>query len=195
VTTVSSGRTRQRGSILVHETGDLSTQDRTVLDDIPVTSLARTLVDLAAVVDATRLGRAFEEAERIQMLDVRAVEEVLRRSNGRKGTKRVRALLAERRTATDTREGLERDFADVIRQAGLPIPAYNALIEGFLVDAVWMDRKLIVEIDGYSFHDRTRRSFEEERVRHTHLQLKGWTVIRLTEGQMPDAASVISALL
>ena len=194
VTTVSSGRTRQRGSVLVHETSDLPKQDRAVLDGIPVTSLARTLVDLAAVVDPTRLGRTFEEAERIRKLDIRAIEAVLLRSNGRNGTKHVRALIAERRPATDTREGLEREFAEIIRQAGLPVPVYNALIGGFLVDAAWMDRRLIVELDGYDFHDRTRKSFEAERVRHTHLQLRGWTVIRLTKGQMPDAASVISAL-
>ena len=194
VLSASRGRPGPPGVVL-HTTRDLPPQDCATVDGIPVTRLPRTLVDLAAVVDARRLGRAFEEAERIGELDVRAVEEVLARSHGRGGTKNVRALLAERRSATDTREGLERDFADAIREAGLPVPAYNALIEGFLVDAVWKDRKLIVELDGYAFHDRTRKSFEDERRRHTALTLKGWTVLRLTAAQMPEAAGILCQML
>lgn len=192
---VAGARRRRSGSILVYQPRNLPPQDRTEIDGIPITSLARTLVDLAAVVDSRRLGRAFEEAERIGELDLRTVNDVLARSPNRKGTGNVRALLAERRPTTDTREGLERDFADIVREAGLPAPAYNVLVEGFLVDAAWMPQRLIVEIDSWAFHDKTRHNFENERARHTALQLKGWTVVRLTKGQMPDAARIINALL
>ena len=190
----SRGRPGPPG-IVLHTTRDLPPPDRSEIDGIPVTGLARTLVDLAAVVRRERLARAFEEAERIGRLDTRAVGEVLARSHGRRGVGAVRALLAERRTATDTREGLEREFADAIRNAGLPIPAYNALIEGYLVDAVWKQQQLVIELDGYAFHDKTIKSFEEERRRHTALQLKGWTVVRLTASQMPDAAGIVRQLL
>ena len=186
---------RRPKHILLYQPRDIPPRHRGTIDAIPVTSLARTLVDLAAVVDPTRLGRAWEEADRTQRLDVRAVDDVLAGVPNGKGTGHIRALIAERRTATDTREGMERDFADIIRKAGLPTPAYNALIEGFLVDAVWVEQRLIVELDSFDFHDRTRKSHDHERERHTALQLKGWQVVRLTSSQMPNAANIVSALL
>jgi hypothetical protein len=130
------------------------------IDGIPVTSLARTLVDLAGVVSRERFENAFEEADRLGELDVREVEDVCDRSPGRRGVRRVRALIAARRMPTDTREGLERKFARIIREASLPMPAFNVAIGGYVVDAVWPDHKLIVELDSYAFHDRTIESFE-----------------------------------
>jgi very-short-patch-repair endonuclease len=194
VISASRGRPGPPG-IVLHTTRDLPPRDRARIDGIPVTSLARTLVDLAAVVDYQRLGRAFEEAERIERLDTRAVEEVLARSHGRKGMGNVRALLAERRVATNTREGIERDFADRIREARLPMPAFNVLIDGYVVDAVWIEHRLIVELDSYEFHDRTRNSFHHERARHADLVLKGWTVLPLTDRQIPRAPEILRPLL
>jgi predicted transcriptional regulator of viral defense system len=190
VISASRGRAGPPG-ITLHTTRDLPKQDRTVIDGIPVTALPRTLVDLAAVVDYRRLGRAFEEAERIQRLDTRAVKEVLRRSHGRRGVKAVHVLLAERRIATNTREGIERDFADELRKAGLQLPAFNVLIEGYLVDAVWPQYKLIVELDSYAFHDRTVNGFHRGRGRYAELVLKGWTVVPLTDRQIPRAAEIL----
>ena len=194
VISASRGRPGPPG-VTLHTTRDLPSRDRTEIDGIPVTCLARTLVDLAAVVDYQRLGRAFEEAERIQKLDTRAVREVLRRSRGRKGTAAVERLLAERRIATGTREGLERDFADAIRDCGLPMPAFNVLIEGFLVDAVWVSHRLIVELDSYAFHDKTVNGFHRERGRYAELILKGWTVVPLTDRQIRRTAEIVGPLL
>jgi very-short-patch-repair endonuclease len=191
VISASRGRPGPPG-VTLHTTRDLPKQDRQRVDNIPVTSLARTLVDLAAVVDYQRLGRAFEEAERIRELDVRAVKEVLLRSHGRRGTQAVRRFLAEGRTATDTREGIERDFADRLREARLPLPAFNVLIEGFLVDAVWVQYRLIVELDSYAFHDGTRRSFDEDRIRRNALTLKGWTLLHITSAQMQEAPELVA---
>ena len=192
---VPGAQRRRPKIILLYQPRDLPPRDRGTIDAIPVTSLARTLVDLAAVVTADRLGRAWEEADRLGELDVRAVEDVLARGPNRPGTGNIRALIAERRVANDTREGMERDFADEIRKAKLPMPAFNVLVEGYLVDAVWFDSKLVVELDSFAFHDRTLRSFDSERERHTALQLKGWTVVRLTRSQMPHAARIVRALL
>ena len=192
---VAGTRRSRPANIRLYQPRDLPPQDRATIDNIPVTSLARTLVDLAAVVHPDRLGRAWEEADRRRVLDVRAVEDVLARSSGRKGVGHIRTLIAERRTATDTHEGLERDFADIIRKAGLPMPSFNVLIDGYLVDAVWPKRRLIVELDSYAFHDGTKKSFEYERHRQTQLQLKGWRVVPLTDGQMPNAAKIVQALL
>ena len=110
------GGKRRRGpnGVLLHQPRAIPPKDRGWIDGIPVTSLARTLVDLAGVVGNERFENAFEEADRLGKLDVREVEEVCDRSGGRKGVRRVRALIAERRVPTDTREGLERRFARVV---------------------------------------------------------------------------------
>jgi very-short-patch-repair endonuclease len=153
------------------------------------------LVDLAAVVKPERLENAFEEAERIGELDIRALEEVCLRSRGKKGVKRVRALIAGRRMPDDTREGMEREFAARLRAAKLPVPLFNVLVENYLVDAFWPDYRLIAEIDSWAFHDKTRKSFEYERVRKNELKLAGYEVVEITSGQMPYAAEIIRAFL
>jgi hypothetical protein len=112
--------------------------DRTEIDGIPVTSLARTLLDLAEVVPATELRRAYEAAERHRVLDVKAVHELLQRSNGRRGVSALLALLDyDPEPATHSKSDLESMFLDLVRESGLPLPALNVLVEGDLVDAYW----------------------------------------------------------
>ena len=179
VTAESSGRRGPAGLVL-RETRHLHPSDRWEIDGIPITSLARTLVDLAAVVDRRRLERAFEEADRIGKLDLKKLEAALDRARGKRGVKTLRRLIAEQRTAFDTRSDLERDLIAYLREHGLPLPQCNVLVEGYLVDAYWPDRRLVVELDGYAFHDRTHRSFDGDRERTVDLQLGGYTVVRLT---------------
>jgi predicted transcriptional regulator of viral defense system len=81
--------------VTVHLTRQMTAADWTVRDDIPVTSVARTLLDLAGLLRPRELVKAIEQAERLRIFDLRAVEEVLARSNGRKGAKALRATLAE----------------------------------------------------------------------------------------------------
>jgi len=192
---VPGARRKRPRSILLHQPKQLPTRDRGWIENIPVTSLARTLVDLAAVVKPERLDNAFEEAERIGELDLRALEEVCARSNGKKGVAEITRLIAERRIPDDTREGMEREFAAILRAAGLPIPSFNVLVEGYVVDALWPDYRLIAEIDSWAFHDKTRKSFEDERVRKNELKLAGYEIVEITAGQMPRAAEIIGAFL
>ena len=194
VTVPAAGRTAPQ-RVLLHRTRRFHPDDRTIIDGIPITSLARTLVDLAAVVDRRRFERAFEEAERIGKLDVRALSEALDRCPNRSGTGVVRALIAESRMPAETRPGLERQFIERIRDAGLPMPACNVPIEGYVVDAVWPEARLIVELDSFAFHDRTRRSFESDRRRRTKLKLAGWHLVELTSGQMPRAGAIVKSFL
>jgi very-short-patch-repair endonuclease len=145
---------------------------------IPTTSVARTLLDLAEVIPFTQLNRALEAAERQELLDMRSIEDLLARSNGRRGTGRLRRALADHHDA-DLRSDLEARFLDLCRDAGLPLPATNVLVEGFLVDAVWREQRLIVELDGYEFH-RTRAAFERDRRRDGILVGSGYRVLRFT---------------
>ena len=181
--TTTRSRHGERG-IRVHRVRALDPEDRTRRDGIPVTTVARTLLDLAETVSPTQLQRAFEEADRLGLLDVRALECLGDRCPGRRGLKPLAALLAMHRDpAPMTRSELERRFLDLCRNAGLPPPVVNATVAGMEVDMLWPREKLVVELDGHAYH-RTRAAFERDRVRDAVLQQAGHRVLRVTRRRL-----------
>ncbi len=181
------GRSR-RGStgILVHNVRRLHDDDRARRDHIPVTSVARTLLDLAEGEPPRRLARAIDEAERLRPFDLRAIDELCARSKGRRGVRPLReALLRYRPSAPVTRSELERLFVEVCDGARLPRPAMNLFIAGHEVDAAWLEQGLVVEVDGFEFH-RTRAAFEADRRRDAALQRQGLRVLRVTDRRLKD---------
>jgi very-short-patch-repair endonuclease len=196
----TTGRTRYGlPGIALHLVRGLHPDDRALQDAIPVTSVSRTILDLAEVLPQRRLERAFEEAERLQLLDMNALRRLRERAHGRHGLIPLDALLSEQwRPYPEMRSELERLFYELCRNAGLPPPAMNVIVAGFEVDAVWPDHKLIVELDGYAFH-RTRAAFERDRLRDAALQTAGYRVLRATYRRLsyePDAViGAIRALL
>ena len=149
-----------------------------------MTSVARTLLDLAAVLDATRLRRAYEQAERAGGLDLTAIVDVLERTRGHRGARRLRRLIGYDPAAAAAAESeLERIFLDLLRSHGVPGPQVNVLVEGFLVDAYWPDAGLVVELDGYEFHN-DREAFERDRRRIVELRAAGHEVLPLTYSQV-----------
>lgn len=179
-----SGIPRRPG--LTPHRSQLHPEDRARVDGIPVTSVPRTLLDLAEVLDPHGLQRAYEEAARIRALDVREIERLLARSNGRRGVGALRALLHyDPSAAADARSELERLFCDLIRDAGLPMPSVNVLVEGFLVDAYWPAAGLVVELDGYEYH-HDRDAFERDHAKLGRLRLAGYEVLPLTYLQVTE---------
>jgi very-short-patch-repair endonuclease len=85
--------------------------------------------------------------------------------------------------ATVTRSELEEQFLALIDGAGLPRPEINVPVEGFEVDAVWRDARVVVELDGRSTHG-TVEAFERDRERDRLLQTAGWRPVRITARQM-----------
>lgn len=144
--------------------------------------------------DQRRLVRAFERAERLQLFDLRALERQVERGRGRRALKAIEPSLAAALPSPETRSELERRFLDLCRNAGLPAPEVNVVVEGFEVDALWRDQRLIVELDGYEYH-RTRAAFERDRARDIALQLAGYRVLRVTWRQLhDDLGSVVDAI-
>jgi hypothetical protein len=180
-------RTRHRRSgLVVHRPRLLHAEDRAVEQGIPVTSVTRTLLDLAQVVQSRQLARAVDEADRLELLDARKIDPLMARSNGHPGLGRFRAALRDHRGPSPlTRSELERRFFELCRKAGLPLPQMNVLVAGFEVDAVWHAQRVIVELDGYAFH-RTRARFEDDRARDATLQLAGYRVLRFTHRRLVD---------
>jgi hypothetical protein len=172
-------RCRRRPGIAVH-CSQLVAEDHAEADGIPVTSVARTLLDLAEFVPARLLERALEQAERLELFDLGAIERLIARSHGRHGLRALAtALDAYRDPPPLTRSELERRFLDLCAKAGLPLPSLNACIAGIEVDAVWHEERLIVELDGHNYH-RTRLAFERDRQRDATLQIAGYRVVRFT---------------
>jgi hypothetical protein len=161
----------------------LAPQDFVVHQGIPVTSAARTLLDLSAVVRAPDLATAIDRAERSGIFDLTAVFEVLDRANGRRGAKALRRAIASYEPSTQ-KSVLERRFKALLRTApDIPPPAFNAVVEGeqttHEVDAFWAEQQLAIQLDGFEFH-RTRRDRERDAASDADLELVGQRVMRLT---------------
>jgi very-short-patch-repair endonuclease len=177
VTVRSTGR-RQRKGIRVHSTRWLPDDHVTVVDRIPVTTVARTLADLAATLDTPALMRAIEAAERRRLLDVPSVLEV---SAGREGAPRLQRLLQAE--TPHTRSDFEAALVALCDDYGIPRPQTNVQVHGYEVDAYWPDRKLAVELDSWEFHG-TRHAFEGDRERDADLHAHGVATLRFTYDQV-----------
>ena len=144
----------------------------TIHDGIPVTTPARTQLDLAGVLQRHQLQQAINEAE---ILRLDGAHELAQRHPTKRGTATLRTLAPP----THTRSDLEARFTTFLNDRRFPTPQTNVLIEGIEVDCAWPDKRLVVELDSYEFH-RTRATFERDRQRDRRLAAAGWTVIRVT---------------
>lgn len=174
---------RQIPGIQVHRSRVLTPQDIAVKDGIPVTSVARTLLDLSAILSPSDLEAALDRAERLRIFDLYAVLEVLDRARGRKGAKALRHAIAAYRPSSQKSE-LERRFRALLGTApDIPRPFFNAVVNGesrtHEVDALWEPHRLVVQVDGYEFH-RTRRDREHDAASDGDLELVGCRVLRFT---------------
>jgi len=181
----------------VHRTRMLVPQDFTTRDAIPVTSVARTLLDLSAVVRRHELAKAIDRAERLRLFDLRAVTDVLERANGRRGARALRRAIAAYEPSTQKSE-LERRFKTLLQTTtDIPTPLFNAAVEGeqstHEVDAFWPAERLAVQLDGFEFH-RTRRDRERDADSDADLELAGLRVMRLTWDDVADGERTLRRL-
>jgi hypothetical protein len=149
-------------------------------EDIPVLSLARTHLDLAATLPPARLTRTLERAEELQLFDLAAFDELLARVTHHRGVKPLReALDLYRPDPTFTRSGVEERFLRLVKAAGLSVPAMNYNVAGLELDAYWESERFAVELDVYETHG-TRAAFERDRLRQEDLLLAGIEMDRVT---------------
>lgn len=156
-----------------------------VRDGIPVTTVARTIFDLAERSPSHRLKSAWDEADRLHLLRLREVAVVYERGRGRRrARKRIRPFLdAEQRYVEDTASPLEDRFVAFCAAHRLPPPQTNVLVDGDEVDALWAAARLIVELDSWEFHAH-RKAFETDRSRDTDHLLAGYRTIRVTHRRL-----------
>ena len=183
VTVPRGGQRRRRGAVIIHRAA-LSERDVTTKHGIPVTTPARTLIDLADVLPRRQLARALDEAAYLR-LDVSGLQP----RPGRRGSGVLAELLAAHEPgSTRTRSQLEERMLSLCHRFRLPTPEVNATIEGHEADFVWRDERLLAETDGWAAHG-TRTAFERDRRRDADLLAAGWRVLRISHerlGREPD---------
>jgi hypothetical protein len=179
----TAGRMRRDG-IVLHRVPTLRADQVTIHDGIPVTTVARTLVDLAEVVPFRALERAADQAETVRRFDLASLRAVIEANPRRRGCVRVARLLDEHAIGTTlTRSELEERFLAICAEAGLPRPEVNSRVAGLEVDFLWRAQRLVAETDSRRYH-ATRRAFERDRERDAMLLVAGYRVVRFTERRL-----------
>jgi predicted transcriptional regulator of viral defense system len=168
------GQRRPRKGFTIHRARNLDARDVTIHKGIPITTTARTLVDLAAVLTKHQLANVIHEAAYRNRFDDAATRDAMARAQGRAVTNLDAALKAHASGSAGTRSELEDAFLDSWQG---PEPLVNTKLNGIEVDLHWPDRDLVVEIDGPG-HERppTRRDDAE---RDARLEAAGKTVLRI----------------
>ncbi|MGE5408651.1 MAG: hypothetical protein ACM3NV_08565 [Syntrophothermus sp.] len=186
------GRERRSG-IWVHRC-KLAAADRANLGGLPVTTVARTLFDLAETEPYERLQQAAQEADRLKLRWTREVGGICERGRGRRALRPVRRLLSELQPPDEGRSPLELRFPPFCRAHGIPLPEPNVTLLGHEVDGLWVAAKLVVELDSWSFHGH-RAAFEGDRARDSKLLLAGYRIVRVTHRRLDLEAETLAAEL
>lgn len=182
---------RRREGIWIHRC-KLTATDRTTRDGFPVTTVARTLFDLAEVVPFESLKGAAEEADRLKILRLQELEQVCERGQGRRALRPVRRLLTELGVPDEGRSPLEIRFPAFLRAYRLPPPVQNVHVLGHEVDALWPAAKLVVELDSWEYHSH-RAAFERDRARDPKFLIAGYRTIRVTHRRLDREAAQLAA--
>jgi predicted transcriptional regulator of viral defense system len=184
--------------VVRHRARNLDDVDRALVDGIPVTSVARTLLDLASKLRADQLRRVLARVEDLGLVDLEAIHEVIERNRGHHGAKRLRFALATYERPIWTRSEFERRFVEYLVESGLPRPATGWNEVGHELDVFWPELDFGVELDTWETHG-TRDAFERDHDRDLDFALAEIETIRVSERQFqrePDAiATKIARLL
>jgi Transcriptional regulator, AbiEi antitoxin/Protein of unknown function (DUF559) len=193
--TIPLGGSRRRSGVAVHVTRSLEPDEITTRDGIPCTTPERTLLDLAAVATKRELARSLEQSLVLRIFDRASLDAILGRTTGRRGTGRLRRLVAALADEPPfVRSELERRFLELVAGAGLPAPVVNGLVAGHEVDFHWPAERFVVETDGRATHAHAL-AFERDRRRDLDLELAGLHVVRTTWHQVVHEPERVTVML
>lgn len=174
---------KRRAGLVIHRSETLTDGDLGIEKRIRVTSVPRTLLDLAPLVRFSQLRRALKRSEELKIFDLPAVLSVLDRNKGHRGNKPLRRALALYEPPRFTRSQTEDYFVALVESAGLPRPATNWVEAGHEIDVYWPELRFGVEIDTFATHG-THQSFEDDRVRREDLKLAGIEMTQVTDKRL-----------
>jgi very-short-patch-repair endonuclease len=181
---VTARSKRRRPGITVHRATTLTREDITCQLGVPVTSPARTVFDMTPrLTDNQQLGRFIRDARLTYTFHLGDLAELLDRHPCHPATKRLRPFLGM--TRGPTRSEFEHAFVEFARQFGLPTPITNTHLDGYEIDALFPNERVIVELDGAEFH-LDRYAFERDRDRDAELLAAGWVTVRITWARLKE---------
>ncbi|MBV9607643.1 MAG: hypothetical protein JO027_21180 [Solirubrobacterales bacterium] len=170
---------RMRDGIRVHRSRTLTRRDVTHQLGIPVTTPARTVLDVAPRLTGRRLSRFVNDALRTPYLHAADLADVLNRNPRRPAANDLRRFVEDPKTNSP----LEDDFREFARRYGLPAPVTNTHLLGYEIDVLYPRERVIVEVDGYGFHS-DRDTFERDRKRDVVMLAEGIVTVRITGERM-----------
>ncbi len=172
---------RSRPGITTHRCRSLGPSDITHQRGVPTTTRARTILDIAPALAAKQLTRLVNDALRSRHLRRTALQNIVDRNPFHPGAKLLRPFAET--TANSTASDFEDEFLAFVQRYGLPTPQINVIVHGREVDAYFPDAKLIVEADGWEFHN-DRQAFEDDRERDAENLRHGLNTLRITRQRM-----------
>jgi very-short-patch-repair endonuclease len=186
-----SGRISRAG-LVVHRVAALLPSERTIHRGIRATTPERTILDLASRLARRQLERAIDEAERLRLCGGCELEAIVATHAGRAGTAALRRVLESHRAgSTVTRSELEERFLALCRKHRLPQPEVNVPLLDYVVDFLWPEARLVVEVDGHASHG-THRAFQGDRDRDGRLAVAGYLVLRFTWWDVTRRPAVVA---
>jgi hypothetical protein len=180
---ISSRVQRRLQGVVVHRPRRIDSEDRVRVDGLPVTSVPRTLLDLAQILPLSRLEKVIEAADRKEDLDIIAIQDVMDRYRGHRGIKGLKRILGPFISTPTVNEGIEREFQLFLHRHNLPLPQTNVLVEGLLVDCWWPEARFVVELDSRMWH-KTWQAHERDRKRDAILLRAGIGSLRITSRRL-----------
>jgi very-short-patch-repair endonuclease len=188
--TIARGSHRGRPEVRVHRTLQIDPRDFTTRWQIPVTTAARALVDVAPVLSSWDLERAVAEAQVLKLVTEQTLRDTMNRSGRKRSLAKLGAILAGGPELT--RADSERILRRLLREAGLPQPRTNFRLGRWEADFYWPDHRLVVEVDGFAAHAH-RRAFEKDHRKGAELTAAGYRVMGFTYRQLVDEPHFVVA--
>ncbi len=179
VTVVGTHR-HSRAGLIVHRVDHLHAAEHHRLHGLPVTSVARAVLDLAPSFADPALETLIDRA--LRLTSATKLREATARHSGRPGTARVAAWLDPARPSADTWSRAERRLRRLIVSSGLPAPESNVALGDYTPDLLWREQRVIVEYDSAEFHSGPA-AVRWDTARHNHLTALGYAVIHVTRAE------------
>lgn len=192
--TTAGGHRRHRPGIRVHQVAIFDQRDLTRRELIPVTSVARTILDVAEAGDLRELERMINTARLMKKIQPSHLAELRERTFGMRGWALVDVVLRAEGADGFSRSQAERAMRRLVSKAGLPMPRRNVRHLGHELDFFWPDLGLNVEIDGWQWHSPGFRE-NADRDRDTFLAANGVQVMRFSRDQLKFTPQIVVARL
>ena len=189
---VVGGQATKKHDIRSRRTTHLHPQQIRIRHGLPLTSPARTLIDIATDLRPRELEWALDEALATHIISKSQLAEALERSQSRPGAAILRTLAEQRTTLTRTRSHPEETLLRLLREADIKLPLVNVQLYGFEADFYWPNERLVVEVDGYQWHS-SRSAFERDHRKDVTFRAHGLEVDRFSAEQIEGRPYVVVA--